>query len=135
MVRGTLKSADGAYLITAGVFNLADEASALNAHENINNIVAAQKGRFTGLLAGPGTEVLVRAPMILGWHARGHYLAYCVIARADGQGFEADDKAYTQIQADILTTHLRDGVIGARTIPKASGGAASNPAAPSPSTS
>jgi hypothetical protein len=131
VVRGTMKSADGAYLITAGVFNLADEASAINAHENINATVAAQKGRFTGLLAGAGTEVLVRAPMILGWHARGHYLAFCVIARADGQGFEQGDKAYTQIQADILTTHLRDSVIGARTLPKASGSA---PAA-SPSTS
>jgi len=57
-----------------------------------------------------------------------------VIARADGQGFEQGDKAYTQIQADILTTHLRDGVIGARTVPKASGPSGS-PAAPSPSTS
>jgi len=134
VVRGTLKSADGTYLITAGIFNLTDEASALKTHENINATVAAQKGRFTGLLAGAGTEVLVRAPMILGWHARGHYLAYCVIARADGQGFEQGDKAYTQIQADILTTHLRDGVIGARTVPKASGPSGS-PAAPSPSTS
>jgi hypothetical protein len=133
VVRGTMKSADGAYLITAGVFNLADEASAINAHENINATVAAQKGRFTGLLAGAGTEVLVRAPMILGWHARGHYLAFCVIARADGQGFEQGDKAYTQIQADILTTHLRDTVIGARTLPKAS--AAPSDSAPSPSTS
>jgi hypothetical protein len=136
VVRGTMKSADGAYLITAGVFNLVDEASAINAHENINGTVAAQKGRFTGLLAGPGTEVLVRAPMILGWHARGHYLAYCVIARADGQGFEQDDKAYTQIQADILTAHLRDFVIGSRTLPvKPSAPAGSAPGAPSPSTS
>jgi hypothetical protein len=131
VVRGTLKSADGTYLITAGVFNLNDEQSALNAHENINATVAAQKGRFTGLLAGAGTEVLVRAPMILGWHARGHFLAYCVIARADGQGFDQADKTYTQIQADILTTHLRDGIIGARTIPKAD----ESPAAPSPSAS
>jgi hypothetical protein len=135
VVRGTMKSADGAYLITAGVFNLTDETAAFNTHENINAIVAAQKGRFTGLLAGAGTEVLVRAPMILGWHARGHYLAYCVIARADGQGFEQDDKAYTQIQADILTNHLRDVVIGARTVPKGSGPAAGASVPPSPSTS
>jgi hypothetical protein len=133
VVRGTLKSADGAYLITAGVFNLADQAGAIKMHDNINATVTAQKGRFTGLLAGAGTEVLARAPMILGWHARGHYLAYCLIARVDGQRSEQGDKAPTQIQADILTTHLRDGVIGARAANKSGRGATPNPAASVPS--
>ena len=96
VVRGTLKSGDGVYLITAGIFNLQDEPAAINSHENIKPTIDAQKGRFTGLLAGAGTEVLVRAPMILGWHARGHYLAYCVIARADGQGFDPADQVRTR---------------------------------------
>jgi hypothetical protein len=116
VVRATLKSGDGGYLITAGIFNLADTQSALASHENIKPTVDAQKGRFTGLLAGPGTEALVRAPMILGWHARGHFLAYCVIARADGNGFEAGDQRPNAIQTDILTTYLRDSVIGGRAV-------------------
>ncbi|GAA1030468.1 hypothetical protein GCM10009557_22560 [Virgisporangium ochraceum] len=135
VVRGTMKSGDGVYLITAGIFNLKDEAAAIASHENIETTVKAQKGRFTGLLAGAGTEVLVRAPMVLGWHARGHYLAYCVIARADGQGFDAESQAARdQIQADILTTHLRDGIIGARTQPNR-GSAPAGSGAPSPSQS
>ena len=126
-----MKSGDGVYFITAGIFNLKDEPAAINTHENIEPTVKAQKGRFTGLLAGAGTEVLVRAPMVLGWHARGHFLAYCVIARVDGQGFDAASQgARDQIQADILTTHLRDAIIGGRAQPKAA-----NSGAPSPSSS
>ncbi|GAA0919361.1 hypothetical protein GCM10009558_030470 [Virgisporangium aurantiacum] len=128
VVRGTLKSNDGVYFITAGIFNLKDEPAAINTHENIEPTVKAQKGRFTGLLAGAGTEVLVRAPMVLGWHARGHFLAYCVIARVDGQGFDAASQAARdQIQADILTAHLRDAIIGGRAAPKAAGSGSPNP--------
>src|SRR5262249_6154375 len=50
VVRATLKSPNGQYLITAGIFNLKDEAGANQAHEAIKGIVDAQKGRFTGLL-------------------------------------------------------------------------------------
>jgi hypothetical protein len=102
VVRGTLKSADGAYLITAGVFNLTDEAARSRRTRTSTRRSPRRRAGSPVCSPGAGTEVLVRAPMILGWHARGHYLAYCVIARADGQGFEQGDKAYTQIQADIL---------------------------------
>ncbi|GIJ44707.1 hypothetical protein Val02_15930 [Virgisporangium aliadipatigenens] len=114
VVRATLKTGDGAYLITAGIFNLKDAASAVNAHENIKPTIDAQKGRFNGLLAGTGTDALVRAPMILGWHAKGHFLAYCIIARTDAKAFEANDANPPAIQNDILTAHLRDGIIGGR---------------------
>jgi hypothetical protein len=116
VVRGTLKSPDGLYLITAGIFNLQQESGATQAHENIKPTIDAQKGRFTGLVAGAGTEVIVRAPTILGWQARGHFLAYCVIARADGKAFDPNDQVPTKIQADVLTAHLRDDVIGARAV-------------------
>jgi hypothetical protein len=136
VVRATLKTADGVYLVTAGIFNLKDDQGAVDTHENIKPTIDAQKGRFTGLLAGTGTEVLVRAPMILGWHARGHYLAYCIIARADGKGFDESEQTVTnQIQADILTTHLRDGIIGARAQPKQPESSASTGASPAPSAS
>jgi hypothetical protein len=128
VVRGTLKTTDGAYLVTAGIFNMKDEQGAIASHENIKPIVDANRGRFTGLLAGAGTEALLRAPMILGWHARGHYLAYCVIARTDGKGFDPGNQIPTKIQNDILTVYLRDGVIGARTVQKA-GAPAATPAA------
>lgn len=116
VVRATLKSPNGAYLITSGIFNLKNEASANQAHESIKPIVDSQKGRFTGLLAGQGTEAIVRAPAHLGWNVKGHFLAYCVIARADGRPFASGDGFPQQIIFDLVETHLRDGVIGARAV-------------------
>jgi hypothetical protein len=114
VVRGTLKSADGQFLITAGIFNLKDEASANQAYESIKPALDAQKGRFTGLPAGDGTEAIVRAPTTLGWHPRGHFLAYCIVARADNKPIAADDAASKQVISDLVEAHLRDSVIGAR---------------------
>src|SRR6185503_14982454 len=84
VVRATLKSPNGQYLITAGVFNLTDEKAAEEAHNGVKPAVDGQRGRFTGMAAGTGTEAIVRAPTQLGWNFRGHFLAYCVIARTDG---------------------------------------------------
>jgi hypothetical protein len=133
VVRGTLKSPNGAYLITAGIFNLKDESSANQAHESIKPTVDAQKGRFTGLLAGPGTEAIIRAPTHLGWNVRGHFLAYCVIARTDGKAFDPNDGFPQQIIFDVVETHLREVVIGARTVvPSTAPSSAASPgAAPS----
>jgi hypothetical protein len=114
VVRGTLKSPDGQFLITAGVFNLKDEASANKAYESIKPALDAQKGRFTGLAAGDGTEAIVRAPTTLGWHPLGHFLAYAIVARADGKPIAADDAASKEVISDIVEGHLRDGIIGAR---------------------
>jgi hypothetical protein len=116
VVRGTLKSKDGQFLVTAGIFNLKDEASANQAYESIKPTLDAQKGRFTGLPAGDGTEAIVRAPTTLGWHPRGHFLAYCIVARTDGKSGSADDPTYKQIISDLVETHLRDAVIGARAV-------------------
>ena len=33
---------------------------------------------------GDGTDALASAPARVGWQVRGHYLAYCLVARADG---------------------------------------------------
>jgi hypothetical protein len=128
VVRGTLKSPNGVYLITAGIFNLKDEASANQAHESIKPIVDGQKGRFTGLLAGQGTEAIVRAPAHLGWNVKGHYLAYCVIARLDGRPFATGDGFPQQIIFDLVETHLRDRVIGARAVVSVSNPAGSKTA-------
>jgi len=116
VVRATLKSPNGNYLITSGIFNLKNEAAANQAHESIRPIIDGQKGRFTGLLAGTGTEAIVRAPAHLGWNVKGHFLAYCVIARIDGKPFAAGDGFPQQIIFDLVETHLRDSVIGARAV-------------------
>jgi hypothetical protein len=123
VVRGTLKSPNGQYLITAGVFNLTDEKAAEETHNGVKPAVDAQKGRFTGMAAGTGTEAIVRAPTQLGWNFRGHFLAYCVIARADGQTFSAGDPYPQQIIFDMVTTYLETGVIGGRAVVQPSSGA------------
>jgi hypothetical protein len=120
VVRGTIKSPNGQYLITAGIFNLKDEGAANQAHESIKSLIDGQKGRFTGLLAGAGTDAIIRAPTHLGWNVQGHFLAYCVIARADSKAFDPNDGFPQQIIFDIVETHLRNDVIGARATVKAS---------------
>jgi hypothetical protein len=66
------------------------------------------------LLAGNGTESIVRAPTQIGWNMRGHFVAYCVVARTDGKTFGATDAYPTQIIFDVVGTYLLDSVIGAR---------------------
>jgi hypothetical protein len=114
VVRGTLKSPDSQLLITAGIFNLNDDASATKAYETIKPTLDAQKGRFTGLAAGDGTEAIVRAPTTLGWHPLGHFLAYCIVARADGKPIAAGDPASKQVISDVVEGYLRDTVLAAR---------------------
>ena len=116
VVRATLKSPDGQYVMTAGIFNLRDEPAAAQADQAIKPTVDAQKGRFTGLLAGGPTDALVRAPTHLSWFVRGHFLAYAIIARADAQPIPADDPTAARIATDLVETHLRDTVIGARAV-------------------
>jgi hypothetical protein len=115
-VRGTLKSPNEDYLVTAGVFNLVDEVSANRAHDSIKGIVDSQHGRFTGFSSGGGTQAIVRAPTNLGWNAAGHFLAYCVIARADGKAFDAGDRNPEQIILDMVQTYLKDSVISNRAL-------------------
>ena len=57
------------------------------------------------------------------------------MAQIHGQGFDATSQAARdQIQTDILSTHLRDAIIGGRTQPNR-GGAPAGSGAPSPSSS
>ena len=116
VVRGTLKSPTGEYLITAGVFNLATEAGADGVRDAIKPLIDGQKGRFTGLVAGKGTEALVRSATQLGWDVRGHFLVYCVIARADGKAFQPGDPVAKQIIYDMIVLHLRNNVLDKRAV-------------------
>ena len=114
VVRGTLRSPNGKYLVTAGIFNLDDEAGAELAHEKIKPMVDNQKGRFQGMVAGRGTEPIALSSAHVGWHLRGHYLVYCIIARRDGKEFADDDPFAKQILFDIIELHLRGSVLEKR---------------------
>lgn len=121
VVRGTLRSSDGQYLVTAGVFNLSDVEGAEWAREKIKPMVEAGQGRFHGLLAGRGTEAIALSSAQVGWHVRGHYLVYCVVARTDRKPIADGDQRVGQILTDLLETHLRGTVIEKRATAPVSG--------------
>lgn len=113
LVRATFRSPDSNYLVTAGIFNLADSDGALQAHTEIRTLVDEGTGRFTGYISGAaGTQTFGRAPTQLAWDAQGHFLAYCVIARANGKPFDATDPNPRVIIYDIVESYLRETVLG-----------------------
>jgi len=114
VVRATLRSPDAAYVATAGLVNLADAAGAQAVHERIKPLVDAGTGRFRGMPAGPGTDGLAHDTAQLGWHVRGHFVAYAVIARTDGGRIWVDDPVARQILSDLIELHLRARVLDRR---------------------
>ncbi len=111
VVRATFRSPDGAYFLTAGIFNLKDNTSAAQAHTDIKQLVDASKGRFSGLVSHSSAKVLGRAPTNLAWDSQGHFLIYSVIARADAKDFPPDDPNVKVIVYDVVEKYLRDHVI------------------------
>jgi hypothetical protein len=129
VVRATMKSPNGDYLITAGLFNVRDQDAAKAAFDGVKPIIDATKGRFLGMSVGPntGTDAIVRAPTQLGWNYRGHFIAYCVIARTDSQAFAANDNTPNVITFDVVETYLEGTVIGARATTQSSSAPAASP--------
>jgi hypothetical protein len=126
VVRAVLLSADQAYVVTAGLFNFGTQVNAQQASDSIRDSVGAQKGRFTGYNLGtPPSDVYSRAATQLGWDVRGHFLAYCVIARADAKTVEATDQAAKQIINDVVEKYLVGTVVQARVSPPSSAPAGS----------
>ncbi|MGX7676412.1 hypothetical protein [Plantactinospora sp. DSM 117369] len=123
-VRGTVRSPTGLYVATAGIVNLADEAGATSAREKIKPIVDGRKGRFLGLAAGRGTEAVTAASAQAGWHVRGHFLIYCVVAKSDGKTIGEEDLFARQILSDMIEVYLRGKVLDQRIL------APSGPASP-----
>jgi hypothetical protein len=132
VVRGILKSPEGQYLITAGIFNLKDAASATKADQGIKPIAESGKGRLIGLFGGAGTESMTSAPSQVKWYVRGHFLAYAVVVRMDGAAIPASDLYALQLATDLGQTHLHDAVIGARNV-KPAAQASSGPPVPAKS--
>ncbi|MEU8213555.1 hypothetical protein AB0B85_30640 [Micromonospora sp. NPDC049044] len=132
VVRATLRTPDGAHLVTAGLFNLTDKVSAERARDRIRPLLDERQGRFRGLTAedGDGTDVLASAPARVGWQVRGHYLAYALVVRGDGAAIKAGDTTVREILFDMIELHLSRGVLQQR----ADGGTAAQPT-PEPSAS
>ncbi|WP_344137106.1 hypothetical protein, partial [Luedemannella flava] len=128
VIRATVRTEDKNYYVTLGVFNLKDDVAARQAHEEIKTYVDAGKGRFTGYISNSTTKVMGTAPTQLAWDADGHFLAYCVIARADGKEFTKNDPYPRVIIYDIVETYLRDQVIANWALDKeAMAGASASP--------
>jgi hypothetical protein len=124
VVRGVLISADKTYVVTVGMFNFGTQVNAKQASESVRDSVGAQKGRFTGFNVGtPPSDVYARAATQLGWDVRGHFLAYCVIARADGKALDDTDQAAHRIIDELVEKYLIGTVLQARVTPPASGSA------------
>lgn len=127
VVRATLRTPDGDHLVTTGLFNLTDKASAERTRERVRQLLDERQGRFRGLTAGDDTNVLGTAPARVGWQVRGHYLAYALVVRTDGAAVKAGDPRIREIMYDVIELHLSKGVLQKR----ADGGTAGQPTAAS----
>jgi hypothetical protein len=125
VVRATLRSPDGQYLVTAGLFNLTDVASAQRARDRIRQMLDERQGRFQGMAAGDRTEVVAKAAARVGWQVRGHFIAYCLVTRANGEQISSTDAKTRDILYDMIEAYLNRGVLERR----ANGGVASQPTA------
>jgi hypothetical protein len=110
VVRATLMSPDNAFVITAGIFNLADGTKAGKASAATKAAFDAQKGRFGGMVAGGATNVINRAAANVAWQVRGHYLMYCIVAKADGSRIAASGSPTDVVTKDVVHGYL-DGVV------------------------
>jgi hypothetical protein len=114
VVRATLRSADGGYLLTAGLFNLTDAAGAEGARDRIRQLLDERRGRFRGMATGYDTQAVAQAAAQVGWQVRGHYLAYCLVTRADGERIAAGDAEVRDILYDVIERYLNRGVLERR---------------------
>jgi hypothetical protein len=110
VIRATFIAPDGAYYLTAGIFNLSDSTAASNAKDQLSKIISATN-RLTGYITTEQTQVLYRSPTNLAFYAQGHFLIYVVIARTDGNESKPDDPNIKVIVYDVLEHYLRDTVL------------------------
>jgi hypothetical protein len=115
VVRARLTAPYGGYQVTTGIFNLADEAGAARVSELAGTLVETGRGTFT-TLGGSAGDPLAEPLAQVGWHSRGHYLLYCVVARPDGQLVADDDPFAAQITAELVQQYLGEQVVGQRTL-------------------
>ncbi|SCE95434.1 hypothetical protein GA0070216_103341 [Micromonospora matsumotoense] len=114
VVRATLRSPDDDHLVTVGLFNLTDLATAQRVRERIRPLLDDRRGRFRGMPAGDDTESVATAAARVAWQVRGHYVAYCLVTRDDAGAVPADDKTVREIIYDLIELHLDKGVLDRR---------------------
>jgi hypothetical protein len=130
VIRATFSSTDSHYFVTAGILNMKDATSASQVVDQIKTMDPST-GRFQGYITTQPTKVLGRSATQVGWESEGHFLIYCVIARADGKDLGNDDPMIKVIVYDMVEKYLRDTVIYNWSIDK-SANASSSPGASSP---
>ena len=113
VVRAGLTAPFGGYQVTAGVFNLAEEVGATQVADEAGVLVENGRGSFAAM-GGLGSDPLAEPLAQVGWHHRGHFLLYCVIARPDGQLVADDDPYAERITADLIERYLDETIIGNR---------------------
>jgi hypothetical protein len=117
VVRAAMTAPYGGYRVTAGLFNLDDEAGATLVDDEVGRHVEAGDGSFAAMASGlPGADPTTQPPSQVGWHARGHYLIYCVISRPDGQVVRDDDPYAGRITADLVQSYIGGTIIGKRSL-------------------
>jgi len=113
VVRAWLTTPYGDYRVTAGLFNLADAAGAVDVDDVLRHLVETGDGGF-----GDGTFATLAtggaATSQVGWRARGHYLLYCVINRPDDSVVAADDPYAARITDELVDSYLGTTVLGRR---------------------
>jgi hypothetical protein len=115
VVRASLTAPYGDYQVTAGLFNLADAAGASALDAQLRRLVETGEGSFAAMAAGqPGSAPAVPAAAQVGWHARGHYLLYCVITRPGGAVVPDDDPNAARITADLVDGYLDADILAKR---------------------
>ncbi|WP_328342878.1 hypothetical protein [Micromonospora sp. NBC_00421] len=114
VVRATLRSPDDDHLVTAGLFNLTDLATAQRVRDRIRPLLDDRRGRFRGMPTGDDTESIATAAARVAWQVRGHYVAYCLVTREDGGAVPAGDPGIREIIYDLVELHLDKGVLDRR---------------------
>jgi hypothetical protein len=110
VVRAGLTAPFGGYQVTAGVFNLAEESGATLVAEKTGPLVENGRGSFAAM-GGLASDPLAEPMAQVGWHPRGHFLLYCVIARPDGRLVADDDPYAERITADLIERYLDETII------------------------
>jgi hypothetical protein len=116
VVRAALTAPYGGYQVTAGIFNLADEAGAARVGEQVRELVETGAGSFAAMAAGamPGVRPQSVPDSQVGWHEQGHFLIYCVITRPDARPVPDADRYAERITAELIDEYLGEQKIGAR---------------------
>jgi hypothetical protein len=139
VIRATMKTPPSTpgYVVTGGIMNLASIEGAEQAYDQIRPMVREKQGRFVGYVINSDkntTKNLALSSTAVGWTIKGHYLAYCVIARIDGTAVKDDDPYAQQIMFDIVQFYLKGIVLENRAfdpVPADGSGSSASPA-PSP---